>query len=260
MTAVVHIQVTGIQDFIFRSRTLIDTIGRSSQIEQLTSPGFTGIAQHSEVTVLFAAAGRISVRIDRASPENCTLVHDFVASYTRVLAEVSDALTPVVHIEFCTSDDEIAAAVVNAPRALQPARHRTLPSLAGEAPWGTIMCPVTGVGAEGLDADGEPCAREVEQSGEAGKRFHQLQTDQLLAGIPEPLRSLLSLPRQTDQLGRSHGKSSHVAVIVADLRRIDLGRPVPDPRWHRPGTDHRQYRSASRDLRHRRRVDRHGGR
>ncbi|MFG1770768.1 hypothetical protein ACGFIX_14435 [Nocardia salmonicida] len=233
MDAVVHIEVTGIQDFIFRSRTLIDTIGRSYQIEQLTAPGQLPTGTSPAITPLFAAAGRVSVRVPHASAKAPNAAHDFAALFTRRLAEISDALTPVVHIDYCETEDQVAHAVVNAPRALQLARHRTMPSLAGDTPWAALDCPVTGAGAEGVDRDGQPCAGEIAASAVAGAEFHQRQTVELLAGVAEPLRSMLSLPRQSDQLGRTHGESSHVAVIVADLNGMgSLLRELadgPDP-------------------------------
>ncbi|MFE1592879.1 hypothetical protein [Nocardia sp. NPDC058705] len=219
MVAVVHVQVTGIQDFVFRSRTLIDTIGRSHQVEQLTSTAVLDGNPCAGVELVFAGAGRISVRVDNATDDNPELAHQFARWYTRRLAEVSDALSPVVHIDFCSHED-VAQAVVDAPRALLAARHTTAVSIAGEAPWAALRCAVTGAGAEMLDRDRRACAGEVVRSAIEGERFHNEQVRQFLAAVPEPLRAHLTLSREIDQLGRTHGESSQVAVIVADLNGI----------------------------------------
>ncbi|MGW5317318.1 hypothetical protein [Nocardia thailandica] len=219
MRAVVHVEVTGIQDFIFRSRTLLDTIGRSSLIEHLTGPAFAGSWPGGVARIVFAGAGRVSVAIDAGSVDEAWgAARAFARWFSRELAELSDAVNSVVHIDICADDAELAAAIVAAPQALRLARHATVPSLAGELPWGALLCAVTGSGAEGLDhRDGQvtPRANEVARGAEAGRDFHAEQELRLL-----PAGSGLGLPRLTDQLGRSVGESSQVAVVVADLNGV----------------------------------------
>ncbi|MGC4989861.1 hypothetical protein [Nocardia salmonicida] len=97
MVEVVHIEIVGIQEFIFRSRTLIDTIGRSHQVQEVTSEVFmiSGAAARgwpeNALSVEFAGAGRVSVVV-REDPD--FTAERLVAWYTRALANISDALSP----------------------------------------------------------------------------------------------------------------------------------------------------------------------
>ncbi|WP_328435369.1 hypothetical protein [Nocardia puris] len=144
---------------------------------------------------------------------------------------MSDLLRVTVAMDVCGSAQEVADSVLGAPESLRRARHATLhsrsgparsavPSLAGEAPWGALTCAVSGAAAETLDPGSQPCAWEVVRAESWGKRWHARQEELLLADVAGPLRGRLALPRLTDKLGSTHGVSSHVSVLVADLNGV----------------------------------------
>ncbi|WP_405180953.1 hypothetical protein OG225_07115 [Nocardia sp. NBC_01377] len=217
MVAVVHIELVGIQRFVFGSRTLKDTIGRSSMINEFTTAGVAGVAARwpqGRVETVYAAAGRLSVvvREGRAA--------DFVGWFTREVADTCDGLRAVVVVDSCADEAAVVESVRGAGHAVRAARHRQLPSLAGAAPWGALMCAVTGRAAEGVDQNDVPWAGDVPRAEKWGAVWHGRQQAELLTGSDSVFAGDLELPVRTDQLGRSVGETSRVAVLVADLNGV----------------------------------------
>lgn len=211
---VVHVEFPGIQSFVFRSRTLLDTIGRSRLIAQLTSTQFVDSWPHGRVgRVLASGVGHFSCEITSGN------AHEFVGWYTREVSEVSDALTPVVWIDQEGADE--AERVLSAAARLRQARHDMPAAMAGEPAWGAVQCVVTGAFAESFDrrtgTELRAVAREVSAADAAARQWHR---DQEVELIPARYKDLFALPTQMGDLGRSAGKSSKLAVVVADLNSV----------------------------------------
>ncbi len=223
---VVHVDFPGIQSFVFRSRTLLDTIGRSRLLEQLTDKHFVRSWPHGRVgRVLASGVGHFSCEI--ASGD----AFGFIGWYTREVAEVSDALTPVVWVD--AEGAEGADRVPSASARLRQARHHAPAAMAGEPAWGAVACVVTGGFAETfdrrIDTEMRAVAREVSAADAAARQWHRAQEPEL---IPPGFSDLFALPTRMDDLGRSTGQSSKVAVVVADLNGVgahlrQLGASAP---------------------------------
>ena len=98
----IHVDLTGIQSYVYRSRTLLDGIGRAAQIEDLTDPAW--LESHhileSGQHLVHRGAGAITFGVDDTSSGESEVppetVRTLVSRYTRAVFDVSDALSPVV--------------------------------------------------------------------------------------------------------------------------------------------------------------------
>ena len=213
---VVWVEFPGIQGFIFRSRSLLDTIGRSRIVAELTEatllstwPGVLGRVWAFGV----GSFGCEFVSLDQA--------REFVGWYARQVCDRSDALIPVVTV---LDDADLASSSGGAAAALRAARHTTPVGVAGDEAWGAVLCPVTGVPAAGSAltsrvGSASPSARsaEVIAAEQLGRGWHAAQQAR---AVPRESGERLLLPTRLDELGRERGESSKLAVVVADLNGV----------------------------------------
>lgn len=216
MGSVAWVEFPSIQGFIFRSRTLLDTIGRSRLIADVTGAEFVGGWPGTVVEIWANGVGSFGCEL--ASTEDA---RDFVGWYTRSVLELSDALQPVVAI---VDDSSLAASAAQAAAELRAARHRTAVGMAGEGAWGSVLCSVTSVPAVGRELTsrvgaGARGARsdEVGQAEIRARRWHAMQQAR---AIPAGVTQRLVLPTRLDELGRAMGESSKLSVLVADLNGV----------------------------------------
>jgi len=214
--SVVWVEFPSIQGFIFRSRTLLDTIGRSRLIADVTGAGFVGGWPGWVVEIWANGVGSFGCEL--ASTEDA---RDFVGWYTRSVLELSDALQPVVAI---VDNSTLAASASQAAAELRAARHRTAVGMAGEGVWGSVLCSVTSVPAVGREltsrVGGGVRRARSDEVGEAETRARRWHASQQARAIPEGDRQRLVLPTRLDELGRAMGESSKLAVLVADLNGV----------------------------------------
>lgn len=251
----IHVDNTGIQRYVYASRTLLDGIGRAAQIDDLTDPAW--LTSHRILgpgqRIVHRGAGAITIAVDhpddldlagsvdsdrqhrgadtRAVPE---AVRAVVARYTRAVYDVSDVLTPVVAIQTVDDPDDPVDALVRAPRLLAAARHTTAPHLAGAVPQGGLICPITGGPAEmvlpGPDGGaGVPITRAAAAARARGARWHAERQERWLGAAPLPAGPVFALPVHIDALGRTEGVSSHVAVMVIDVNDLADTLAYVDP-------------------------------
>lgn len=213
---VVWVEFPGIQGFIFRSRSLLDTIGRSRIVAELTDAAL--LSTWPGVLGRVWAFGVGSFGCELVSLEQA---REFVGWYTRQVCERSDALTPVVTI---LDDADLASSAGVAAAALRAARHTTPVGIAGDEAWGAVLCPVTGVPAAGSAltsrvGSASPSARsaEVIAAERLGRDWHAAQQAR---AVPRDSGERLLLPTKLDELGREMGESSKLAVVVADLNGV----------------------------------------
>lgn len=213
---VVWVEFPGVQGFIFRSRSLLDTIGRSRIIADLTDAAL--LSTWPGVLGRVWAFGVGSFGCELVSLEQA---REFVGWYTRQVCERSDALAPVVRL---VADADLASSSGSAAVGLRAARHSTPVGVAGDEAWGAVLCPVTGVPAAGLALTSRvgsvsPSARsaEVIAAERLGRDWHAAQQAR---AVPRESGERLLLPTRLDELGREMGESSKLAVVVADLNGV----------------------------------------
>lgn len=223
----IHIDLAGIQRYVYSSRTLLDGIGRAAQVEDATDAALLD-REHVlpvGIRVEFAAAGALILstpsRADDDPARPPERVRSAVGAYTRWLYDRSGALTPVVAIQF-VPDGGAAAAHLAAPDLLRHARHRMSPGVAGAVPPGVLRCSWTSAPATRFERGKRiPIAEDADRARERGRQWHDSQQGALLGAAPLPTGHTFALPTLIDQLGRTETVSSHVAVMVLDIN--DLG-------------------------------------
>ncbi|GEM_PF-1624553 len=227
----IHVDLTGIQSYVYRSRTLLDGIGRAAQIEDLTDPAW--LESHhileSGQHLVHRGAGAITFGVDDTSSGESEVppetVRTLVSRYTRAVFDVSDALSPVVAIQLVPDKQAPHDALDLAAKLLVAARHTTLPHLAGALPHAAVACTITGVPAttERRRPDGTvvPVADEALRARSRGRDWHRERQEQWLSAAPLPSGLEFALPTSIDALGRSESVTSHIAVLVIDVN--DLG-------------------------------------
>lgn len=235
----IHVDLVGIQTYVFGSRRLKDGIGRSAIVDDLCSPkvldnlrGDSGDVV-ADVSVLIAGAGSMTLMMPAAEgdvagviPERVTSV---IGAYTRLVLEesASDRINPVAAAQLIADADDPAQrrdALADAGVLLRVARAATAPNLAGQAPAGVMRCAVTGQPAEQWQpttaSTMTPMSSEAVTARSRGNTWHREQTQDLLAAV-DVAGAPVTLSTDIDQLGRSEHRSSHIAVIVMDVN--DLG-------------------------------------
>lgn len=231
----IHIDLAGIQRYVYRSRTLLDGIGRAAQIADATDRDHLARATIGGTPVLpagievrYGAAGALILSTpaeDTDDPEHPPpRVRAAVGSYTRWLHDLSDALTPIVVIRHVPTGGERSAHLA-ATDLLRWKRHRMVPGVGGALPPGVLPCALTGAPAEDWRPLGEsvisPVAIDAMRAREHGRDWHERRSAALVATAPLPDAIAVTLPTLIDQLGRTESVSSHVAVMVIDVN--DLG-------------------------------------
>ena len=239
--ALLHVDLVGLQGYVFRSRSLLDTVGRSAQLEAFTttvaqeaiSTVGAGAAPGVVVRVVFAGAGSLTVACTAPDPRTAADTARRVSStLTRQVADTSDALTVVAAVlavdgEVTERDRQLVAAQARA------ARHHTPAPLPVVLALGGLRCTTTGSAATVLapptpEADTRvPQARDVAEARARGQEWHATQQRQVLP------QGGAVLPRRLDELGRAVGETSHLAVVVADLN--GLGGRLHDLAQHHTG-------------------------
>lgn len=212
----VWVEFPSIQGFIFRSRTLLDTIGRSRLIADLTGAEFVRGWSGDVVDVWASGVGSFGCELGSAGD-----ARDFIGWYTRAVLEHSDALHPVIAV---VDDSTLAASVARAAMGLRAARHRTAVGMAGEGAWGSVLCSVTSVPAAARELTSRvgAVARRArsDEVGEAEIRARRWHAAQQGRAVPARDGLRLELPTKLNELGRAMGESSKLAVIVADLNGV----------------------------------------
>ncbi|AUM20264.1 hypothetical protein [Rhodococcus ruber] len=224
----IHIDLAGIQRYVYQSRTLLDGIGRAAQVDDATNPDklLRYKVLPDGVQVLFGAAGALILAVPAEAADDPNRppqrVRTVVGAYTRWLYELSSTLTPVVAIQH-VPDGGAAVAHRAAADLLRRARHGTVAGLGGAVPPGVLRCVLTGAPADAwLTRDErEPVSTDALNARDRGRRWHEEQQAALLAQAPLPGGTPCTLPTRIDQLGRTETVSSHVAVLVLDVN--DLG-------------------------------------
>ena len=220
MTApqLVLIDLAGIQNFIFQTDTILDAIGRSAMVEDLTDPAgdvLSAALQGSDSELLARGAGGLV-----AGAPSLDAARLFVALYTRAVLDQAPGITP----EAAITDSHDAPVQ---PLLLRSRRH-SADSPPGVPLHGVVRCDFTGRAATGTIKDtvggtdlNRPVTAAVLESRQRGRRAHLQLQDKLSAVLSRPGHPALTMPTRTEDLGASEGVSSHVAVIVADFN--DLG-------------------------------------
>jgi hypothetical protein len=240
------VDTTGIQPYIFGSNRLRENIGASHLVAQATGAWALQVVREwrSNVTAdgrlddeQRIEAGEIEVEVVYSGGGNfvalfrddeAELSREFAEKLSRrILAEAPGLQLVMASLEF-RWDEPLAEAL---PRALQDLKVRKnsrsiTPPLAGLGV--TVPCQSTGLPATrisdaiGGDA-GYPISAEIEakldQAGAAGERLMEML----------PLCDGYSYPVEFDDLGRSRGEFSYIAVVHADgngigQRLIRLGK------------------------------------
>ena len=212
----VWVEFPSIQGFIFRSQTLLDTIGRSRLIADLTGAEFVRGWSGDVVDVWANGVGSFGCELASA-----TEARDFVGWYTRAVLELSDALHPVVAV---VDESTLADSVDRAAMELRAARHRTAVGMAGEGAWGSVLCSVTSVPAAARELTSRVGAgarrARSDEVGEAEIRARRWHAAQQRRAVPASDGLRFELPTKLNELGRAMGESSKLAVIVADLNGV----------------------------------------
>ncbi|MBB4933295.1 hypothetical protein F4561_004115 [Lipingzhangella halophila] len=248
----VTVDLSGIQEFIYEGRRLLDAIGRSVMVADLTDTDpanpdgighlLTGLGPR---TVLRDAGGALTVAF--AAPEDA---RTFTAHYTRYLHDVSDLFRPVVaHVAFGPDQPTaptLAAAEDELQHELSQVHQERAAAHTPVLGYGvTALCDVTGRPAETVDhlrgrSDRhERVARDVVHARYRGRRWHKATVGSLLDGAEPDLGGrALDLPMSVEHLGRELGDISQQAVIHLDFN--DLGTALRNYRHElsRNGADH----------------------
>lgn len=203
---IAHVEIRGIQAYVFRTGRLRDTIGRSVLVESLTDPDQPPLSEllGDGVELVERRSGSFDVT---GTPE---AVRRFVAAYTRALAVTTRELRLVVAYD----DPDVANPAVTLARA-----RLQSPEGLGLAPLlGVERCVLTGGSAEtlwrrpGVDL---PVVAEVLAARERGRTWHDRFEKQALSHVPH-----FALPVDMESIAPSKQESSRVAVVVADLNGL----------------------------------------
>lgn len=227
------VDTTGIQPYIFGSNRLRENIGASHLVAQVTGAWALDIVREwrSNVTAdgrlddeQRIEAGEIEVEVIYSGGGNfvalfrddeAELSREFAGKLSRrILAEAPGLQLVMASLEF-RWDEPLAEAI---PRAFQDLKVRknsrsVIQPLAGLGV--TVPCQSTGLPAirmsDAIGGDvGYPISAEIEakldQADAAGRRLRHML----------PLSAEYSYPNEFDDLGRSHGDFSYIAVVHAD--------------------------------------------
>jgi hypothetical protein len=213
----------GIQRFVFASRRLRDVIGASLLVARACSSlGDGPIAQHPAAHRLMAAGGNALLRFDDLSA-----ARDFAKRYTRWLHDTAPGLEAVV-VHRAYHAGELARAIRALHVDLARAKLERIPSapLAGLSV--TETCHETGLPAVEVGRLGgqrSPVSRATLAVRAAWKRDRDRSPwVRDLTRIGDRELVTLARPRELDDLGRSQGDTSILAVVHIDGNRI--GRSI----------------------------------
>ena len=222
MPVLTAIDLLGIQRFVFGSNRLRDVIGASLLVARAcSSVGDGPVAQHPVDHRLMAAGGNALLRFDDLAP-----ARDFAARYTRWLNDHTPGLEAVV-VHRLYGEGELGRAI----RALQVELARTKLERLPTAPMAglsvTETCHETGLPAvhvARLGGQRAPVSRVTQAVRAAwkGDRDGSPWT-RSLHGLAARARVTFARPRGLDDLGRSHGDTSLLAVVHIDGNRIGRG-------------------------------------
>ncbi|WFG44169.1 hypothetical protein [Pseudonocardia alni] len=212
------VDLAGIQSFVFRSRRLLDAVGRAAQVEDLTDGQRlrdSGVLSEHD-SVMSRGAGTLVLSSTTDARRRA-----LAARYTRLASDVSAALNPILGIPDVDPTHDRAAALRAAPDVMRRARHRHRPPIPAVTPLGGLRCAHTDAPATDV-VDGVAVAADFRDARRRGRRWHRTRQETLLRDAPLPASEAgWALPTMIDQLGRTAGDSSQIAVLVADLN--DLG-------------------------------------
>jgi hypothetical protein len=214
-TRLVHVDLRGIQRFVFASAQLRDVVGRSAMVRHVVDPDHGPLADAAGVTgaqVMSAAGGRCVVRC----PDDGT-ARAFATHYSGALLRLCRDLDPVI-TQVPVTDS--VALVLGTTLATDATRTSGEWSGRGGILGLTITqpCAATGLPAEETDTDPSGSGRPAEQvttavlnARDLGRRQATRFRDMLLPGDG------FDFPAQMDDLGRSVGSRSLVGVVHLDL-------------------------------------------
>jgi hypothetical protein len=215
MPTLTVIDLLGIQRFVFGSNRLRDVIGASQLVARACSwDGDGPLTRIPERHRLMAAGGSALLRF-----EDLSAARDFAGEYSRWLHDTAPGLEVVI-VHRSYRDGELAAAI----RALQVELARVKTERAPSAPLAglsvTETCNETGLPAVNLGRLGGQqtpvsattlAARDAWRSAPTQSRWgcH-------LEDLSKETGRSLARPPEIDDLGRSHGDTSLVAVVHID--------------------------------------------
>jgi len=217
MAVLTLIDVLGIQRFIFASNRLKDVLGGSELVRFASKEYVERAMSGLSGRLVFGVAGNALVDFDTVDD-----AHEFAGRYGRILYDSAPGLdAAVVHREY---DDKSmfldAYKKLAADMARAKMRRRPLLDMAGLGV--TESCSETGLPAVAMD-DGKPISRTIHArrasdiSTESDNRWAGFLDDESLVWSDLPLR----FPKDLDQLGRTTGRVSLVAVVHIDMN--DMG-------------------------------------
>lgn len=261
-------EVTGIQPYIFGSNRMRENIGASFLVSEATEtwameaicellPGKTNLAEGNaldsrkkieeaplnlDAEVLYAAGGNFVALFREAEPA-C----HFVRRLSRKVLTDAPGLQLVVAREHFQWSDSLSQKVKAALENLEAKKRAWIPSAPLLGLGVTVMCRSTGLPAVDYsplvapDEPRYPVSAEILaklNSGELARR-------RIRANIPLPEGYIY--PQMLDQLGRSKGEFSHLAVVHIDgndmgERKKKIGSVYPN------SGQNRDYINAVRDF------------
>lgn len=240
----IHVDLVGIQNYVFGSRRLKDGIGRAAIIADLCDPEYLSDPKHRVLVhgafVLLRGAGTMTIAVPvegtahpDVPPEE---VKEIVGRYTRLVLDTSNRLNPVIAVQYVpdsTTQSGLDKALADSGPLLRVSRSRQRPSLGAQAFQGVTRCAFTGLPAQDwMQIAGSPpipVAGEVAAARARGDERHTEWTKTLLGDVTGPDGMEFTLTTEIDQLGRTEGESSHVGVLVMDFNRLgDTLRALPD--------------------------------
>jgi hypothetical protein len=194
-----HLELRGIQRFVFGGGTLLDVLGRSVIVRRLTAPA--AIRRHlpDGVELVRRSAGSFSISGDRSA------LREAIASFTRAVADTADDLVAVAVI-----DDGRTAPGVQLLRA----RRRGGPSGPGDALLGTLRCSFSDRAAEVMlrrpgSTRPVPVSADVRTARADGR-----------TAIGSTRRPGLGLTTDIDLIAPQLGASTKIAVLCVDVNKL----------------------------------------
>jgi hypothetical protein len=216
-----YIDLVGIQRFIFSSNRLRDIAGASLLVNNAVS-GEKAIAEcGGDGALIVGGGGNAVLEFDDSDNE----ARDFAARYSRWLIENAGLDAVVCHQEF--KEGGIPGALRSLFDRVAPrAKSQRAPSTPLLGIGVTAACRSTGLPAEAIDrAQNVPVARTVRLVRDAAEKSSAFWARRFLQG--KTVGGLeLAFPMELDDLGRSSGESSLIAIVHIDGNSV--GRHIRD--------------------------------
>lgn len=206
MPVLTGIDVLGVQRYVFASSRLRDVVAASWLVHWATAAD--GALQDSGGDVLLASGGNAILRFDAL-----TRARDFVARYTRRLYDEAPGLeVAVAHRVF--DHGSLASALGHLQIDLARSKLERVPSAPRLGLSVTAACRITGLPATGVDPQDArlPLSRMVLRWREADVR--QRAMERWNAFVPADAR--FAFPAEIDDMGRTRGDTSLLAVVHVD--------------------------------------------